>query len=141
MQISDRGLKHIEDSEGCRLKAYQDTGGVWTIGYGHTERVLPNQVITQAMAEMLLKHDVEYASKLVQERAGACTQGQFDALTDFVFNVGPTQFLSSHLYAYHKEGSYKQAALEFPKWKFDNGKVIPGLVIRRQKERELYEAA
>jgi lysozyme len=58
-----------------------------------------------------------------------------------VFNVGPTQFLSSHLYAYHKEGSYKQAALEFPKWKFDNGKVIPGLVIRRQKERELYEAA
>jgi lysozyme len=140
VELSDRGLKHIEESEGCRLKAYQDTGGVWTIGYGHTGGVREGQVITETVATDLLRHDLAYAEGIVNEKALPATQGQFDALVDFVFNVGPTQFLSSHLYAYHKEGSYKQAAAEFPKWKFDNGKVIPGLVIRRQKERDLYEA-
>jgi hypothetical protein len=59
-------------------------------------------------------------------------------LVDFVFNVGPTQFLSSHLFAYHKSGEYEKAAAEFPKWKYDNGKIIPGLVTRRAKEAALY---
>lgn len=140
MEYSDKGLKLTEDSEGCRLKSYQDTGGVWTIGYGHTGGIRPNQTIVQDVAVSLLKHDIEYAVSVVNSHALPCTQGQFDALVDFVFNVGPTQFLSSHLYAYHKEGSYKSAAAEFPKWKFDNGRVIDGLVTRRKKERELYEA-
>lgn len=140
MELSDKGLKLIEMSEGCRLKAYQDTGGVWTIGHGHTGGVRSNQTITQDVAASLLKHDIEYAVGVVNSHALPCTQGQFDALVDFVFNVGPSQFLSSHLYAYHKEGSYKSAAAEFEKWRYDNGKVINGLVIRRQKERELYEA-
>lgn len=138
MQPSKDCLYLTEKSEGCRLKAYQDTGGVWTIGYGHTNGVQPNQTITQAMAEVLLKHDMEYASKFVEQHAGVCTQGQFDALTDFVFNVGPSQFLSSHLYRYHTSGQYEKAAAEFPKWKYDNGKVEPGLVARRSLEQALY---
>jgi hypothetical protein len=56
--------------------------------------------------------------------AAPCSQGQFDALVDFVFNVGPSQFLTSHLLKYHKAGEYDKAAAEFPKWKYDNGKVI-----------------
>jgi lysozyme len=127
-----------EQSEGCRLKAYQDTGGVWTIGYGHTGGVKPNQVITQEVAEVLLEHDMNYAANFVNQHCLPCTQGQFDALTDFVFNVGPSQFLSSHLCSFHKEGEYDKAAAEFPKWKYDNGKVEPGLVARRAKEKELY---
>jgi lysozyme len=140
MQVSDAGVKLTEESEGCRLKAYQDTGGVWTIGYGHTGGVRPNQVITQEIADTLLRHDLEYASGFVNLHAGSCTQNQFDALTDFVFNVGPSQFLTSHLLKYHLAGEYEKAAAEFPNWKYDNGKVEPGLVKRRAAERALYES-
>jgi lysozyme len=138
MEVSELGLQLTKDSEGCRLKAYKDTGGVWTIGYGHTDGVRPNQVITQATAELLLKHDMEYASKFVEQHAGTCTQGQFDALSDFVFNVGPTQFLHSTLLKYHLAGQYDKAAAEFPKWKYDNGKVIDGLITRRKHEQQMY---
>lgn len=138
MEVSNKGRQLTEDSEGCRLKAYQDTGGVWTIGYGHTGGVKPNQVIDQNTAEILLEHDMAYAVGVVNAHCLPCTQGQFDALTDFVFNVGPSQFLTSHLYRYHVAGAYDKAAAEFPKWKYDNGQVIDGLVTRREKERELY---
>lgn len=138
MQVSEKGLKLTEDSEGCRLRAYLDTGGVWTIGYGHTEKVRPNDTIDLATAVTLLKHDIEYASSVVNAYALPCTQGQFDALVDFVFNVGPTQFLKSSLLRYHKAGQYDKAAAEFPKWKYDNGRVIKGLVKRRAAEAALY---
>lgn len=138
MEYSQKGIALTEGCEGLRLTAYQDTGGVWTIGYGHTGGVRPHQVIDSATADTLFRHDVEYAVRIVKEHCLPCTQNQFDALVDFVFNVGPSQFLASHLYSYHKSGEYKKAAAEFPKWKFDNGRVIDGLVTRRQKERELY---
>lgn len=138
MQISNQGLQLTEESEGLKLRAYQDTGGVWTIGYGHTRNVGPGQVITQEYATTLLNADIQAAMVVVNQHCLPCTQGQFDALTDFVFNVGAVQFLSSHLFTYHKTGQYDKAADEFPKWKYDNGKVIPGLVARRAKERALY---
>lgn len=140
MEYSAKGMALTEASEGCRLKAYQDTGGVWTIGYGHTGGVRPNSNITLAIADSLLRHDIQYAVSIVNSHALPCTQGQFDALVDFVFNVGPTQFLSSHLYAYHKDKHYEAAANEFPKWKYDNGKVEPGLVRRRAAEAALYRS-
>jgi lysozyme len=127
-----------EASEGCKLHSYQDTGGVWTIGYGHTSGVRPGQVITQAVAETLLKHDMEYAAGIVNAHAMPCTQNQFDALTDFVFNVGPSLFLSSTLLKKHLAGDHQGAANEFPKWKYDNHVVQPGLVTRRAAERKLY---
>jgi lysozyme len=138
MRCSGRGLALTEASEGLRLKAYQDTGGVWTIGYGHTNGVRPNQVITKVVAEQLFEIDNDFAENCVNKYALPCTQGQFDALVDFVFNVGPSQFLSSHLYKYHKAGEYEKAAAEFPKWKYDNGKIEPGLVKRRAAEQLLY---
>jgi lysozyme len=138
MEYSHNGLALTEASEGLRLKAYQDTGGVWTIGYGHTRGVTPNQVITQEQAEALLSLDIKYAVSVINEHGGVCSQNEFDALVDFVFNVGPVQFLTSHLLKYHLAGDKEKAAAEFPKWKFDNGHVEPGLVIRRQKEQALY---
>lgn len=138
MTPSKDGLALTEKSEGCKLRAYRDTGGVLTIGYGHTGGVREGQVIDQMTAETLLKHDIEYAVGIVNSHALPCTQGQFDALVDFVFNLGPSQFLNSHLYKYHKAGEYDKAAAEFPKWKYDNGKVIPGLVTRRAAEQALY---
>lgn len=127
-----------EKSEGCKLVAYQDTGGVWTIGYGHTKGVYQGQTITQSVAETLLEHDMAYAADVVNAHALPCTQGQFDALVDFVFNVGPIQFLKSTLLKLHNEAKYNEAADEFPKWKYDNGRVEEGLVIRRANERALY---
>jgi lysozyme len=138
VKYSEEGIALTEASEGCRLKAYQDTGGVWTIGYGHTGGVRPNQVIDKATADTLFRHDILYAEGIVNQHCLPCTQGQFDALVDFVFNLGPSQFLSSHLFSYHKLREYDKAADEFPKWKYDNGKVEPGLVERRAKERALY---
>jgi hypothetical protein len=81
---------------------------------------------------------MDYAAGIVNSYALPCTQGQFDALVDFVFNIGPTQFLHSSLLRYHKAREYEKAAAEFPKWKYDNGKIVPGLVTRRAKERDLY---
>lgn len=138
MQPSDKCLKLVEDSEDCKLRAYRDTGGVLTIGYGHTGGVRENQIITQELAEVLLHHDLDYAVRIVNGHALPCTQPQFDALVDFVFNVGPSQFLSSTLLKYHRAGEYEKAAAEFPKWVHDNGKVEPGLVKRREAERKLY---
>jgi lysozyme len=138
MKISPRGLKLVEDSEGCRLKAYRDTGGVWTIGYGHTKGVRPGDTITPDVAVQLLNADLQYAINIVNAHALPCTQGQFDALVDFVFNLGPTQFLGSSLFKYHKLKQYDKAAAEFPRWKYDNGVVQPGLVKRRAAEQALY---
>lgn len=140
MQVSEAGLELTRKSEGLRLVAYKDTGGVWTIGYGHTGGVRPNQMITEDTAVTLLKHDMDYAVNVVNQHALPCTQGQFDALCDFVFNVGAVQFLHSTLLRLHKAGEYEKAAAEFPKWKYDNGKVIAGLVKRRAAERALYES-
>jgi lysozyme len=139
MTPSQNCLDLIEKSEGLRLKSYRDTGGVWTIGYGHTAGVRAGQTITQEIAEELLKQDIEYAVRIVNSNAGPCTQNQFDALVDFVFNVGPSLFLSSTLLRKHKAGDHEGAAAEFPKWKYDNHVVQPGLVTRRAAERLLYE--
>lgn len=138
MLQSKVGRQLTESSEGLRLKSYLDTGGVWTIGYGHTNGVKPNQVITKEIADQLFEIDNDFAENCINKYALPCNQNQFDALVDFVFNVGPAQFLSSHLYRYHKSGEYDKAAAEFPKWKYDNGKVIPGLVTRRAAEQHLY---
>lgn len=138
MQVSEKGLELTKSSEGLRLKAYQDTGGVWTIGYGHTRNVYPGQIISQDDAARFLKTDMEYAVSVVNEHCLPCTQGQFDALCDFVFNVGVNQFLHSTLFRLHKAGDYKNAAAQFQKWKYDNGKIIPGLIVRRSKELATY---
>jgi lysozyme len=140
MEVSAVGLQCTKDSEGCRLRAYQDTGGVWTIGYGHTGGVRPNQVITSSIADVLLRHDLNYAVGIVNEHCLPCTQGQFDALVDFVFNVGPSQFLTSTLLKKHLSKDYEGAAREFKKWKYDNGRVEEGLVTRRAREEALYRS-
>src|SRR5437867_3100009 len=109
MVPSEDCYRLTQASEGCRLKSYQDTGGVWTIGYGHTAGVRNGQTISLSTAVALLKHDMESAASFVNNHALPCTEGQFDAITDFVFNCGPNQLLSSHLLRYHKNGEYDKA--------------------------------
>jgi lysozyme len=130
----------IRKSEGLRLKAYRDMAGVWTIGYGHTgPDVKENKKITVDDAEALLHTDAMHACDSVLKLTnGVVSQGQLDALTDFVFNLGSTKFAGSTLLRKHKAGNYDGAAAEFQRWIFAGGRIAGGLVKRRAAEVHLY---
>lgn len=137
LSISNNGLALIKRFEGCRLTAYQDSVGVWTIGYGHTSGVRKGQAITQAQADSFLKSDCASAEKSVNSYSKYnWNQNQFDALVSFTFNCGSGNLktllnngqrtiaeISSKITAYNKSG----------------GKVLQGLVKRRAAEKELFD--
>jgi len=138
---SAAGYELTRRFEGLRLTAYQDIGGVWTIGYGHTgPEVVGGMTITEAEAELLLGHDVARAAACVEsEVAVALSQGQFDALVDFVFNLGCGALRGSTLLRRVNAGEFALAAAEFSRWVYAGGAVVPGLLTRRLGERELFE--
>jgi lysozyme len=133
----------IKISEGLRLEAYRDTGGVWTIGWGHTGPDIHSGLQwKQAQADIALYTDTMDAWRAIKDHAGPCTQGQCDALTAFAFNLGAGALLSSTLLKLHRAGQHAKAQAEFVKW--DHGKVdgreqeLTGLRRRRIAESELY---
>lgn len=137
MHMSDKGLEITKSEEGLELHAYPDpaTGAEpWTIGYGHTKGVKPGDVCTEEQAVEFLKEDLLTAERDVKRLVMVpLTQGQFDALVDFVFNVGGGNFSSSTMLKKLNAKDYKGARDEFPKWNRGAGKVLPGLVRRRAK--------
>lgn len=153
MKLSQKGLNLIKESEGLRLKAYDDlqpnkniTGesqvkGTLTIGYGHTSGVKIGQTITKERAEQLLMSDTGWAQETVNQMVKVpLNQSQFDALTSFVYNVGTTNFRTSTLLEYLNKGEYGLASLEFFRWNKSGGKVLQGLVNRRKKEQALFNS-
>lgn len=139
MKLSDKGLSLIEEFEGVELKAYLDIGKVLTIGYGHTKNVKEGMVITKEEARELLKQDVEYFENQVLELVKVpITQGIFDALVSFVFNVGENAFANSTLLRFLNQGFYAKAGDQLLKWCKVNGKEILGLKRRREAERKLF---
>lgn len=138
MQISDEGLALLKRFEGCKLTAYQDGGGVWTIGYGSTDGVREGQTISQSEADEKLETDVEDHDITDLLEGAETSQNQFDAMTSLAFNIGIDAFAGSSVLKRHKEGNYPRAADCFLLWKYDNGVVVPGLLKRRNAERELY---
>lgn len=145
--MSQKGIEHLKLSEGLRLKAYQDTGGVWTIGYGHTSaagglKAYNGLSITHAQAEQLLKDDLARMTYPVIKRLVKVdlTQGQFDALCSFIYNLGEEQVSKSTLLKLLNAKDYKGASGQFGRWVYDNGKKFDGLVTRRKKEQELFDA-
>lgn len=138
-KTGERGLDIIKVSEGLRLNAYLDTGGVPTIGYGHTRGVTLGMTCTEAQADKWLVEDVVSAENDVKRLVKVdLVQGQFDALVSFVFNLGGPQFAGSTLLRLLNAGDYIGAAGEFGRWIYDNGKKLNGLVIRRERERQLF---
>ena len=140
-QYSKNGLHLTEQFEGCKLNAYPDpgTGGApWTIGYGHTgPDVHPGLTITQEQAEELLMQDTQKAATAVNAKVtGDITQEEFDALVDFVFNVGAGNFAASTLLKKVNAGDIHGAAAEFEKWDMAAGKHLAGLLRRRHAEAE-----
>jgi lysozyme len=129
----------IRASEGCVLKSYRDNGGVLTCGWGHTgPDVREGETITPEQAEQLLEADAAKAGAAVCRLAPKTTQGQFDALTDFVFNLGVGALAGSTLLHKHNAGDFAGAAAEFGKWVYAADRILPGLVKRRAAEAALY---
>ena len=139
MKTSQRGIDLIKKFEGCKLQPYHCSAGVLTIGYGHTGAdVRPGTVITQATAEELLRKDLAKFEEGVARLAKKTTQGQFDALVAFAFNLGLGALSSSTLLKMHNDGKYSEAAEQFHRWNKAAGKVLLGLIKRRAAESELY---
>lgn len=144
MQTSDKGIALIKQFEGCKLTAYQDSVGVWTIGYGwiHPVDGKPIRVgmtIKQETAERLLKTGlVSYESDVSRLVKVCLTQGQFDALVSFTYNLGARSLSTSTLLRKLNAGDYAGAADEFLRWNKAGGKVLNGLTRRREAERALF---
>lgn len=138
---SQDGLALTQQFEGCRLTAYQDQVGVWTIGYGHTGRdVTSGLTITQDQASALLASDVAGAATFVNQAVTvALQQNEFDALVDFVFNLGRAAFAGSTLLRLLNAGNFASAAGQFALWDHAGGQVVAGLLRRRQAEETMFQ--
>jgi lysozyme len=134
---SNYGNTLTKGFEQCRLTAYQDAVGVWTIGWGHTgPEVCAGLVWTQAQADTALSNDEHNAVYMVNNLVQVIlTQHEFDALVDFVFNVGGGNFRTSTLLTKLNAGDYAGAANEFQKWDHAAGRVLAGLLKRRTEEQ------
>lgn len=134
-RISDQLLEAVKGFEGCRLQSYRCPAGKMTIGYGHTRGVKPGQCISQDQAEALLRVDLLPCVTHVNSLGVCRTQGQFDALVDFCFNLGTGALAGSTLLRKIRLGAgVKEIQTEFRRWSYSNGKRLPGLVKRREWE-------
>ena len=140
MTYSQAGLSLTESFEGCKLSAYQDPKGVWTIGYGHTgPEVVLGLVWTLDQCQVALAKDILWAASVVNNHVRvSLDQRQFDALVDFTFNDGSGNFENSTLLKLVNSGDLAGADEEFGKWVESGGVVLSGLVRRRLAESTLF---
>jgi lysozyme len=139
MKTNAAGRAVIKEFEGIRLTAYRDTGGVWTIGYGHTRGVKPGLRITGQEAERLFEEDLAAAEFVVRRLVTRqLNDNQFSALVSFAYNVPFKEFRLSQLLKFVNLGDFEGAGKEFHRWVYDDGKKLPGLVRRRLVEVNLF---
>ena len=150
MRTSEKGVNMLVAFEGMELKAYKCPAGVWTIGVGHTgkidnEEICSGMSITREKALHILGLDLKKVENYINRQpfANGLTQGQFDALSSFIFNIGTTAFHSSTMRKLLSEGATTaRVAKEFCRWVYGkvNGKKerLPGLVGRRNREKKLF---
>lgn len=139
--MSDEGISKLMELEGCRLESYRDSGGQWTIGFGHLQRHQYPQKITIEYAKQLLYEDIEVTENCINGTKERFTQCQFDALCMLVYNIGVNAFLKSRLLRYIKSNAPQASiASEWVKWCHVKGHVNYGLWLRRRKEIEWYES-
>ena len=132
MRASSTLIAAIKKFEGVRLTAYQDSVGVWTIGFGHTKDVKKGDRITQYQAEQFLREDLKKFEAVADKCKRITTQGRYDAILDFIYNCGPANFESSTLKKYIEVGKATWEIQEqFLRWVNAGGKKLGGLVTRR----------
>lgn len=145
------GYELIKHFEGCKLKAYKCPAGIWTIGYGNTtylngNKVKENDVITKEQADALFKDTVDKFEHQVKMIMGdtlkaILPESSISALVSFAYNVGTTAFAKSTLLKIIKQNknNLKDIEIQFKRWNKTNGKVLEGLVSRRNAEFEMYK--
>lgn len=136
MKTASKELKnHIKKAEGFKLTAYKDAKGVPTIGYGHTKGVKMGTRITKAQADKYLEEDLAESVAFCNKIPELDTQGKFDAVVDFVFNVGVANFRGSTLYRKIKaRAGCSEIQAEFRRWIYCGQTVLNGLKVRREWE-------
>lgn len=145
MKTSDRGLALIKSFEGFRAKPYRCPAGVPTIGYGATyypdgRRVtMQDKPVSDVDAtDMLRSMLASYEAGVDRYVSVPLTQGQFDALVSFAYNVGLSALKNSTLLRLLNLRDYAGAAAQFARWNRAGGKVLPGLTRRREAERQMF---
>jgi lysozyme len=140
MKTSPQGIDLIKEFEGFRPDAYQDVGGVWTIGYGFTQGVKEGDTITQEEADARLAQELLVPIENFLNRVCTVipTQNQFDALVSLTYNIGMGNFQHSTVLADHNNRDFAGAQQAFLRWDVSNGETVPGLYNRRKKESDLY---
>lgn len=142
MQHSKQGEALTESFEGFRSKAYPDSGGVWTIAFGHTRGVKKGDTCTRAQGVTWLVEDYKIAEDCVNDHVEPqLNQNEFDAVTDFVFNLGCAAFESSTMLKMINASDFIDAAREFEKWDHVGGKIVGGLLRRRLAEETEFNTA
>ena len=141
VETSENGIELIKDFEGRRLVAYQDSVGVWTIGYGHTKTAHEDKLIIKSTADRLLAEDLVEFEKYVEKYVTvSLTQNQFDALVSWTFNLGPGNLKESTMLKKLNQGLYEEVPDEMRRWNKAGGKVLEGLIRRREAEAKLFNA-
>lgn len=156
MNVSDKAIKAIIHHEGVRYKPYRCPANLWTIGVGSvlypkqglmtlSDRLLvqldpkDNRIFTKDEVDAILKADLQrFERGVLRYCPNTLTQGQFDALVSFSFNVGLGTLQRSTLRQKHNRGDFDGAGSEFMKYTRGGGKVLKGLVNRRKDERAMY---
>jgi len=140
VKISQDGLKLIKKFEGCELKSYQDSVGVWTIGYGHTKGVEEGQEISQDEAEEMLASELDEYEGYINDMVECdLEQHQFDALVAWVYNLGPTNLRSSTMLKRLNSNDLDDVPNQIKRWDKAGGKVLAGLVRRREAEALMFQ--
>ncbi|WP_286902088.1 lysozyme [Vreelandella sedimenti] len=142
-KLDANGFEFIKKHEGYRSKAYKDSAGIWTIGYGsirlNGRAVKHDDVVTEAQAMNQMILDLETFEHAVNEYVTVyLSQRQYKALVSFTYNVGQNAFRNSTLLKKLNKGNYKGAANELKKWVYAGAVRIPGLINRREAERALF---
>ncbi|APG20012.1 glycoside hydrolase [Kosakonia radicincitans] len=137
LHTSQQGLALIADLEGCRLRPYQCSAGVWTSGIGHTAGVAPKRDITEREVAQNLVSDV----LTVERRLAVCAPvamppAVYDAVVSFAFNVGTGAACQSTLVYFLNQKKWQQACDQLPRWVYVNGARNAGLENRRKRERD-----
>ena len=133
------GLALIKKFEGCELEAYQCSAGVWTIGYGHTKGVQKGDVWSQNHAEHMLEVELEEFEEYINDYVTVnLSQNQFDALVSWVYNLGPANLKASTMLKVLNSSDYEGVPAQIKRWNKAGGKVLQGLIRRREAEALLF---
>ena len=140
MNISNEGISLIKKFEGCELEAYQDAVGVWTIGYGHTKNVKKGMTVSKEQADNMLLNELdEYCEHVEKAVTVDLKQCEFDALVSWTYNLGPTNLNNSTMLKVLNNKEYNEVSNQIKRWNKAGGKVLQGLVRRREAEALLFE--